>query len=244
MLNDTQRQRYSRNIASIGEEAQTILLESKVLIIGIGGLGSPVLHYLSAVGIGEIGIIDSDRVALDNLQRQVIYDETMIGRCKVNCAREKINKLNYDVKINAYNKAFDATNAQDMISQYDIIIDCSDNFETRFLLNRVCYNAQKPFVSGAAVDFQGYAAIFKSNFPCYQCFCAQIPDKNTKPNCISNGIIGSITGIIGGLQAQIAICEILDIGCKYHGYLFRFNGLNFIFNKTQMVKDPKCPICR
>lgn len=241
--------RYSRNIAlpEIGRDGQDTLFNSSVLVIGAGGLGSPVMLYLAASGVGKIGIIDGDRVELSNLQRQILYGDNSIGKSKVTEAAKRINELNPNVSVITYKKRLDKKNAAEIISEYDIIADCSDNFTTRFIINDTCLALKKPLISGAATGFSGQISTFKpylgTEHPCYCCFCPTLPPEDLLPNCLSGGVLGSITGVIGSIQATEIIKEILHIGQDLSGSIIIYDGLNGKIRKCALRKNKDCKVC-
>jgi len=231
-LNDGQLVRYSRNIklAEIGKAGQEKLLCSKVLVIGAGGLGSPLLLYLAAAGVGTIGIIDSDKVDLSNLQRQILHETSDIGIDKVESAKEALHDLNPEINIKTYCSRLDAGNIEEIIAGYDIIADGSDNFETRFLVNDTCYNLEKPLVSAAIAGFQGQLSTFKAyidgNHHCYRCIYPDMPPAEVMPSCAEYGVLGAVAGVMGTWQAIEVIKELLGIGETLSGNLIVFNALD------------------
>lgn len=248
MLPSSQK-RYSRNIAlaEIGSEGQDILSSASVLVIGAGGLGSPVMLYLTAAGIGKIGIVDSDRVELSNLQRQILFADSSIGKSKTSEAEKKINEFNPNVSITTYKKRLTELNAQEIISQYDIIADCSDNFTTRFIINDTCFALKKTLVWGAATGFKGQVSTFKAylgtEHPCYRCFCPTLPPEDLLPNCSSGGILGSVTGVIGSIQATEIIKELLSIGKSLSGSIIIYDALTGRIRNTTLKKNNNCNVC-
>ncbi|GBD92656.1 putative adenylyltransferase/sulfurtransferase MoeZ [bacterium BMS3Abin05] len=244
--------RYDRHIRldEIGEAGQICLNESKVLVIGTGGLGSPVALYLAAAGVGTIGLVDHDRVDLSNLQRQVLHSTQDIGRPKVDSAAEKLQKLNPDLMIQKYKDYLNKENALEIISKYDIVVDGSDNFPTRFLLNDACYMLKKPLVFGAVLEFQGQVTIFtqEEDSACYRCLFPEAPDPALAPTCAQAGVLGVLTGIIGSVQASEAIKSILKIEEKGFGRhlknrIWNFNALTSTAEVLPIHKDPDCPLC-
>ena len=246
-LNDKDIDRYSRNILlpEIGGEGQYKLLQAKVLIIGMGGLGSPLLMYLAAAGIGNITIIDSDKVELSNLQRQVIHNTYNIGKFKVDSAKNFIDQINPEINITKINSRIDEHNINDLISKNDVIADGSDNFKTRFLVADTCYKLKKTLVSAAITKYEGQISTWKNNkeLPCYRCLFANEPINNNTNNCSSNGVLGSIGGVFGSLQATEVIKETLKIGTSLAGFLNIYDLLNNTFRKIKIVKDPNCQLC-
>ena len=246
-LNDKDINRYSRNILlpEIGGEGQYKLLQAKVLIIGMGGLGSPLLMYLAAAGIGNITIMDSDKVELSNLQRQVIHNTYNIGKFKVDSAKNFIDQINPEINITKINSRIDEHNINDLISKNDIIADGSDNFKTRFLVADTCYKLKKTLVSAAITKYEGQISTWKNSeeLPCYRCLFANEPIDNNSNNCSNNGVLGSIGGVFGSLQATEVIKETLKIGNSLAGFLNIYDLLNNTFRKIKIVKDPNCQIC-
>lgn len=243
ILRDDQIERYSRHILlpEIGGLGQKKLLSSKVLVIGAGGLGSPLLLYLAAAGIGTIGLIDDDVVELSNLQRQILHNEKTIGKKKTMSAVKLLNSLNSDVKIHPYTERLTSKNAEKIIALYDIVADGSDNFLTRLLVNDICFKTRKTLVSAAVLRFGGQLATFKSHSgPCYRCLYPEVHDQDDIPNCGESGIIGSMAGIMGSLQATEVIKELLEIGSSLSGYLLLVDGLTSTFRKIILPQDPSC----
>ncbi len=248
MLSEQDKQRYLRNIIlpEIGEEGQLKLLNSKVLVIGAGGLGSAILFYLSCAGIGNIGIADDDKVELSNLQRQIIHNQNDLGILKVSSAQQKIHNLNSQLKIDIYPCRIDYENLQSIAKNYDFIVDGSDNFYTRFVINKICHKLQKPMIYGAVKGFIGQVSIFKSyrdNNPCYACFNSNEVDKKFNLPLDEKGIIGAVAGNIGALQALNTIKEILQIGENLVGKILYHDFLNNNFRKINLKKNLSCKIC-
>jgi adenylyltransferase/sulfurtransferase len=246
-LTEEQIYRYSRNILlpEVGGVGQERLLRSKVFCVGAGGLGSPVALYLAAAGVGTIGIADSDQVDISNLQRQVLHFTDDIGRPKALSAREKLEKLNPDVNVVVYEEMITKKNIRDIIRNYDIILDGSDNFPTRYLVNDACYFEKKTLVSGAILRFEGQVSVFKPHAggPCYRCLYSEIPPAGMIPSCQEAGILGAVAGIIGTIQAVETLKEILQIGQTLAGRLLVFNALTMSVIDIKVKRDPKCPLC-
>ncbi len=246
---EEQIERYSRHIIlpEVGAEGQSKLLESKVFMIGAGGLGSPVAYYLAAAGVGTIGIADADVVDSSNLQRQIIHNQDRIGMPKVESARETMQALNPDVKVNTYNYFITEDNVREIIRDYDLIIDGCDNFPTRFLVNDACYFEKKPLISGAMFRFEGQVATFKPHqekgAPCYRCLYPEPPPAGLVPSCSEAGILGALAGAVGTIQAVEAIKELLGIGESLAGRLMVFDALRMEWKKLKLHKDPACPLC-
>jgi adenylyltransferase/sulfurtransferase len=216
----------------MGEAGQTKLAVAKVLIVGVGGLGCPVALYLAAAGVGQIGIVDEDRIEIHNLQRQILYDTYYLGRPKVEIAAEKLVELNDEIKITAYDLKLNINNAKELIEKYDIIADCSDNFEARFLLNDVCMELGKTLVSAAVAGFEGQLYTFKAGIANYRDIYDE-PPEGLIPSCSQNGIMGSVCGAVGSMQATEIIKEICGIGKSLAG---SFLSCNFLTNTIKTIK--------
>jgi len=246
---EEQIKRYSRHIIlpEVGGKGQEKLLKSKVLVIGAGGLGSPSLYYLAAAGVGTIGIVDFDVVDFSNLQRQILHNTERVGTPKVESAKKTLEALNPDVKVVAYNTKIQKSNVMDIIKDYDIVLDGSDNFPTRFLVNDACYFLGKPLVSAAILRFEGQLTVFdykdKQNSPCYRCLFPEPPPPGLVPSCQEAGLLGVVGGIMGTLQANEALKLILGIGEPLVGKLLVFDALATEFNIVKLRKDKACPLC-
>ncbi len=241
--------RYARHIIldEVGEEGQIKLLQSRVLIIGAGGLGSPVLMYLAAAGVGTLGVIDDDVVDITNLQRQIAHNTARIGTPKVDSATETIAALNPEIKVNGYNERLTAANARAIIADYDLVADGSDNFATRFLVNDACYLAKTPLVSAALLRFEGQISTFKAYLggeePCYRCIFREAPPPGLIPTCAEGGVLGAVAGAMGSIQAVEVIKELLGIGESLSGSLVLYDALTATFRKIKVKPDPECPLC-
>ena len=246
---EEQIKRYARHIIlpEVGGKGQEKLLNSKVLVIGAGGLGSPAILYLAAAGVGTIGIVDFDVVDFSNLQRQIIHNTERVGTPKVESARRTVEMLNPDVKVITYNTRISKENIMDIIKDYDVVLDGTDNFPTRFLINDACYFAGKPLVSAAMLRFEGQVSVFdfrnKEQSPCYRCLFPEPPPPGLVPSCQEAGILGSIGGIMGCIQATEAIKLILGIGEPLVGKLLIMDALSMDFRKVKLRRDPNCPLC-
>ena len=247
-LNKKIIERYSRQIIlkDIGILGQKKILSSRVLIIGAGGLGSPVIEFLSRAGVGSLGIIDDDKVSLSNLHRQGLYNTSDIGRFKVKIAENKIKKINPNTKVTIYKIRLSNNNFKKIINNYDYVVDGSDNFETKFLINDFCLKFKKVLVTGAISKFDGH--IFTFNFkdkkiPCLRCFFQESNISDNLLNCESEGILGTIAGIVGTIQANEVLKKILNIGIGLDGYIFILDLLNLNFRKVKLKKRKNC-ICR
>lgn len=245
-LTREQLDRYSRHVLlpQIGVEGQKRLLGARVLIIGAGGLGSPAAIYLAAAGIGTIGIIDSDTVEISNLQRQILHTTETAGRPKLTSAQARIHSLNPDVRFIAHNTRLDSTNALDIIGGYDIVVDGSDNFPTRYLSNDACVLLDKPNIYGAIHQFQGQASVFlPRKGPCYRCLFPEPPSPGSVPTCAEAGVLGVLPGVIGLLQATETIKLILGLGGSLAGRLLLYDALEMQFRTVNLRRDPLCPVC-
>ncbi len=231
-------------MAEVGGEGQEKISNSKVLVLGAGGLGSPVALYLAAAGVGTIGIVDNDVVDLSNLQRQILHHTSDIGRSKIESAEDKLTAINPDLKINTYKTFVNSTNIMEIISDYDVVIDGTDNFPTRFLVNDACVMAGKPLAHGAILRFDGQAfTIVPHEGPCYRCIFREPPPAGSVPNCSQAGILGAVAGIIGSIQATEALKVILGKGKLLVGRLLILDALDMTVRETRIRKDPECPIC-
>ncbi|WND03349.1 HesA/MoeB/ThiF family protein [Temperatibacter marinus] len=248
-LTDDQLDRYSRHLVlrELGGAGQLKLLKAKVLVIGAGGLGSPLLHYLAAAGIGTLGIIDHDSVDLSNLQRQTIHKTENIGTSKTESARQAIHSLNPDVCVQTYPYKITANNAKALIGEYDIVADGCDNFETRLLVSDMCVALKKPLVSAALGPFDGQLAVFKPHageaLPCYRCFVPSAPPRSEARSCSDVGIIGALAGVMGSMQALEVIREISDFGPSTAGQITFFDAMTLKSRMVKLPKDPACSAC-
>ena len=246
-LTDQQIQRYSRHIIlnEVGGKGQKKLSRAKVLIIGAGGLGSPAGLYLAAAGIGTIGLVDGDVVDLSNLQRQILHTTATVGRLKVESGQQTLSALNPDSTIKTYQYHVDAANILGLIQDYDIILDGSDNFTTRFLVNDACFFGKKTLISGSIFRFEGQLTTIKPHegYPCYRCLYPEPPPAGLVPSCQEAGVLGVLAGTIGVLQASEAIKEILNIGETLADKLLLYDALEMTFRKVSRPKDPDCPLC-
>lgn len=251
-FSDDQIQRYARHILlpQVGGHGQEKLLNSKVLVIGAGGLGSPVLMYLAAAGVGTIGVIDDDHVELSNLQRQIAHTTDSVGTPKVESAVRTLKAINPDVNVIAYKERFGPANALELIGAYDLVTDGSDNFATRFLVNDAAYFARRPLVTGAILRFDGQVATF-NNFPggehtdgpCYRCIFREPPPPGQIPSCSEAGVLGALCGTVGSLQTTEILKELLGIGDSLSGALLVYDALATQFRRITVKRDPGCPLC-
>jgi molybdopterin/thiamine biosynthesis adenylyltransferase/rhodanese-related sulfurtransferase len=246
MMTEAQSKRYSRHllIPEVGEQGQFKLLDSKVLLIGAGGLGSPAAYYLAAAGVGTLGIIDADVVEESNLQRQILHNTKRVGQYKAESAKESIEALNPDVKVITYIERLDETNVASIIADYDVIIDGTDNFPTRYLLNDAALIANKPVVHGSVFRFEGQVTVFKPyEGPCYRCLYPEPPPAALAPSCAEAGVLGVLPGVIGTLQAVETIKLLLDIGDPLVGRMMTYDALAGEFSELRLFRDPNCPAC-
>lgn len=242
-----QLERYSRHIIlkEVGVKGQKKLLNAKVLIIGAGGLGAPAAMYLAAAGVGTIGIADADEVDLSNLQRQVIHTASDIGKAKVRSAKETMNAINPDINVNTYRMFVTSENIMELIADYDFIIDGTDNFPAKFLINDACVMAKKPFSHAGIIRFQGQLMTYvPGEGPCYRCVFKNPPPKDAVPTCKQAGVIGAMGGVIGSLQAMEAIKYIVGQGELLTGRLLTYDALKMQFRTVKLPKDNHCAICR
>ena len=246
-LSQEEINRYSRHLIlpEVGLKGQLKLKNSKVLVVGTGALGSPVLLYLSAAGIGTIGIIDFDTVDESNLQRQIIHSTNEIGNPKVNSAKSRINSINPNIDVIAYNDKLTSKNALEIIKDFDVVVDGTDNFQTRYLINDACVFLNKPFVYGAIFRFEGQSTVFNAdkNSLCYRCIFPEPPKAGLVPSCSEAGVLGVLPGIIGTIQASETIKTVLEIGETLKGRLLTLNALKMDFKDYKIKKDENCKVC-
>ena len=246
IMKNEQLERYSRNILlkEIGIKGQEKLLSSKVLVIGAGGLGSPAIMYLAEAGIGTIGIADKDAVELTNLNRQIIHTTDNVGKSKTESAKDTITKLNPNINIKLHNGLITKDNISNIISEYDFIIDATDNFETKFLINDYCVLNKKPFSHAGVVGLQGQLMTYVPGSCCYRCVFKEPPPKDCVPTCSQAGILGAVAGVTGTLQAIEAVKYLLSIGKLLTGYLLTYDALTCEFRKIKLPeRDKDCPVC-
>ncbi|MDX6495641.1 MAG: sulfur-carrier protein adenylyltransferase/sulfurtransferase [Gaiellales bacterium] len=245
-LSAQQLERYSRHtlIPEVGEEGQLKLLDSKVLLIGAGGLGSPAAMYLAAAGVGTLGIIDGDVVDRSNLQRQILHTEDRIGMAKVDSAEKTLKALNPEVKVVKYTERMTSENVMDVITGYDVIVDGTDNFPTRYLLNDASLVANIPVVHGSIYQFEGSVTVYAPRVgPCYRCQYPEPPPPELAPSCAEGGVLGVLPGVVGTLQATEAIKLLLGVGDPLIGRQLRYDALSMEFVELRMHRDPQCPVC-
>lgn len=251
-LTPSEIERYKRHLVlrDVGGQGQQKLKASCVLVIGAGGLGSPVILYLAAAGVGTLGIIDDDRVSLSNLQRQIVHDTAHVGLAKVESAKDMVARINPHVTMRTHDTRLTAANALEILREYDLVVDGSDNFATRYLVSDACYLAKKPLVFGAVGPFDGYVTTFKPHetapdgkpWPTYRCLFPESPPPGTVANCAEVGVLGAVVGVIGTLQATEALKELLGIGETLAGRLMIYDALGQRFEQVKVAWDPDNPL--
>ena len=246
-LNSEDLARYSRHLLlpELKAAGQRRIKAARVLCIGAGGLGSPAALYLAAAGVGTIGFVDFDRVDISNLQRQVLYGTNDVGRQKLGAATERIRETNPNVEVVSHDCRFTSENAQEVVAPYDVVIDGSDNFPTRYLSNDVCVFARKPNIYGSVFRFEGQASVFAPHLggPCYRCLFPEPPPPGAAPSCAEAGVLGVLPGIIGLVQATEALKLIVGEGEPLIGRLLHFDALKMKFREFKLRRDPECPVC-
>jgi molybdopterin-synthase adenylyltransferase len=248
-LSEQQFQRYARHLIldEVGEEGQEKLLAARVLVVGAGGLGSPMLLYLAAAGVGTLGIIDNDRVDLTNLQRQIVHATARVGDLKVDSARASLAAVNDDIRIETHAARLAPENAADVLAGYDLVADGSDNFATRYLLTEQCFRLKKPLIAAALSPFEGQLSTFRpylgASHPCYRCLFREPPPPDMVPRCEEAGILGAVAGVMGTLQAVEVLKELLGLGDSLDGTLLIYDALRVRFHRIRIAKDPDCPTC-
>jgi len=248
-ISDEQLMRYARHVVleEVGEEGQIKLLGSSVLVIGAGGLGSPVLMYLAAAGVGTLGVVDDDVVDITNLQRQIVHETKDIDRPKVESAAARLRAINPEVMVNRHSCRIVPENAIEMIGQYDLVLDGSDNFDTRYMINDACFLAKTTLVSAALLRFEGQITTIKAykrdEAPCYRCIFPRPPAPGTVPRCEQAGIFGSVAGVLGTMQATEALKELLGIGRSLSGRLVLYDAMNSDIRSLKVRPDPACALC-
>ena len=248
-LNDEQFHRYARHLIldEVGEEGQEKLLESRVLVVGAGGLGAPLLMYLAAAGVGTLGIVDDDEVDLTNLQRQIVHATGSVGRRKTESAKETIAALNPGIDVVTHDMRLDADNAAEIIAGYDLVADGSDNFDTRYLLNELCYQAGIPLVAAAMLRFEGQLFTFRRDddapTACYRCIFPEAPPEDLVPRCEEAGILGALAGVMGTLQTTEVLKELLGLGESLAGRMLIYDALNTGFHTINVPRNPDCALC-
>ena len=250
MLTADQRERYLRHILlkEVGAQGQQKLRASRVLVVGAGGLGAPMLSYLAGAGVGAIGIADDDVVALSNLQRQVIFGTGDIGAAKTRAAAAAIARLNPEVSVVEHPVRLDETNARAIVAGYDIVAEGIDSFDGRYAINRACIAARVPLVSAAVGRFEGQLSVFKPfagpGLACYRCLVPEAPPREEQVNCAEEGVLGPVTGVMGALAAMEVLKEILGLGDSLAGRLLLYDGMSGAFRAAKLPADPRCPDCK
>jgi molybdopterin/thiamine biosynthesis adenylyltransferase len=244
-LTPEQVKRYSRHIimGDVGSSGQRKLMQSKALIVGAGGLGSPSAIYLALAGVGTVGIVDFDVVEISNLQRQILHHSGDIGRPKIQSAIDNIYAYNPDVKVVPHEVRLESDNAMEIISQYDLVINGADNFATRYLVNDACYLLNKPLVDGSILIFDGQATVFLPGQGCYRCLFPSPPPPGMVPNCAEAGVLGALTGLVGSIQATEALKYFLGIGESLSSRLLLIDALSMSFREVRLKRNPACPLC-
>ncbi|MCL0031183.1 MAG: molybdopterin-synthase adenylyltransferase MoeB [Dehalococcoidia bacterium] len=244
-LTPSQVERYSRHLImpNVGSVGQRKLINSKILVVGAGGLGSPVSLYLALAGVGTIGIIDFDVVEITNLQRQILHGDSDIGRRKVISAKETLERHNPEVKVITHEAPLNADNAMGIISNYDIVINGADNFATRYLVNDACYLSNKPLVDGAILVFDGQATTYVPGSGCYRCMFPDPPPPGEVPNCAEAGVIGALPGLVGSIQALEAIKLTMGIGETLTSRMLLIDALSMEFREIKVRRNPSCKLC-
>jgi molybdopterin/thiamine biosynthesis adenylyltransferase/rhodanese-related sulfurtransferase len=245
-LNADQRNRYARHLLlpEVGVEGQVKLLDSKVLLLGAGGLGSPAALYLAAAGVGTLGIVDMDEVDASNLQRQILHNIDRVGQRKVDSAKTTLTAINPDVNVIGYDTRLSADNVLELIDGYDVIVDGADNFPSRYLLNDASLKKRIPVVHGSIFRFEGQATVFDPyNGPCYRCLIPEPPPPDLAPSCAEAGVLGVLPGIIGSIQALETVKLLLGLGESLRGRLLAYDAFEQSFRTFKVLRDPKCPAC-
>ena len=244
-LTPQQVKRYSRHIImnDVGSKGQRQLMQSKALIIGAGGLGSPSAVYLALAGVGTIGIVDFDVVELSNLQRQILHHTPDVGRPKVISARDNLLAYNPDLNVVLHETRLESHNAMEIIGQYDVVINGADNFATRYLVIDACYLLRKPLVDGSILIFDGQATVFLPGEGCYRCLFPSPPPPGMVPNCAEAGVLGALTGLVGSIQATEALKLLLGIGKSLSSRLLLIDALDMSFREFRLRRNPECPLC-
>ena len=244
-LTPRQLDRYSRHVImdDVGPEGQADIRDAAVLVVGAGGLGTPVIQYLAAAGVGRLGIADDDVVERSNLQRQVIHGVDDVGRPKVDSAAEAVAALNPDVEVERHETQVTAGNVEALVADHDVVVDCSDNFPTRFLLNDACVLADTPLVHGAVYQFEGQATTIDGGRPCYRCLFPEAPPEGAVPDCATAGVLGVLPGTIGTIQATEVLKLLLDVGEPLTGRLLVYDARDLTAETVPIRPNPDCPVC-
>ena len=245
MLSDEELARYARHLVlrQVGGAGQAAIAAARVLVVGAGGLGSPCALYLAAAGVGTIGLVDDDTVSLSNLQRQILFRTSDVGRAKVEAGSKALKALNPGVRIDVHATRVTAANVMALIGDYDIIADGTDNFPARFLLNDACFFAKKPLVSAAVTEFEGQLAVYAPGGPCYRCLFPAPPPPGTVPPCSEAGVLGAAAGVMGSLQALEVLKLAGGFGQPLTGKILTYKALSAEFRIATLARDPACPLC-
>ncbi|ELY94059.1 SAMP-activating enzyme E1 [Natrialba taiwanensis] len=250
-LDATQLDRYSRHVImdEIGPEGQQRLLEGSILVVGAGGLGAPAIQYLAAAGVGRLGIVDDDIVERSNLQRQIVHRDEDVGRPKVDSAADYVAALNPDIDIETHETRLTAANVTELVADYDLVLDASDNFATRYLLNDHCVLTETPLCHGAIYRFEGQVTTFTNERsgdddpPCYRCIFPEAPEPGTVPDCATTGVLGVLPGTVGCIQATEAVKYLLGKGDLLEGRLLLYDAMDMTFETVDVLSNPSCPVC-
>ena len=244
-LDATQLDRYSRHIIleEVGPEGQKALLDTDVVVVGAGGLGAPAIQYLAAAGVGTLGVVDDDVVERSNLQRQVIHADADVGTPKAESAETFVERLNPDVTVEARQTRLEPEDASALVSEYDVVVDASDNFPTRYMLNDACRLEEKPLVHGSIYKFEGQATTLVPDGPCYRCLFPEAPEPGTVPDCATTGVLGVLPGTVGCIQATEAVKLALDAGETLDGRLLFYDAMDMSFETVPYRRNPDCPVC-
>ncbi|SDR40356.1 SAMP-activating enzyme E1 [Natronobacterium texcoconense] len=250
-LDATQLDRYSRHVImdEVGPEGQKRLLDGSVLVVGAGGLGSPAIQYLAAAGVGRLGIVDDDVVERSNLQRQIVHGDADVDRPKVESAADYVEALNPDVDVETYETRLTADNVADLVADYDVVLDASDNFATRYLLNDHCVLTETPLSHGAIYRFEGQVTTFTNERtgdddpPCYRCIFPEAPEPGTVPDCATTGVLGVLPGTVGCIQATEVVKYLIGKGESLEGRLLMYDAMDMSFETVDVLSNPDCPVC-
>ncbi len=242
-LTPAEIERYSRQLLLLGPKGQRALRDKSVLIVGLGGLGAPAALYLAASGVGRLGLLDDGRVELSNLQRQIIYNMTDVGRPKVAAAQEKLKAFNPQIELAAHPVRLSSPNALEILKSYDVILDGSDNFPTRYLVNDACVILKKPNIHGSILGWDGQVTAFVPGGPCYRCLYPKPPAPGTVPSCAAAGVMGTIAGLVGVIQANEALKVLLADSSQLQGRLMLIDARRLSFTEVTLQRDPHCAVC-
>jgi adenylyltransferase/sulfurtransferase len=244
-LDATQLDRYSRHIImdEVGQEGQAALLDASVLVVGAGGLGSPAIEYLAAAGVGHLGIADDDVVERSNLQRQVVHGDDDVGRPKVESAADFVADLNPDVTVTTHELRVEPENVVDLVADYDFVVDATDNFRTRYLVNDACTLAEIPFSHGAIYKFEGQVTTVTPGGPCYRCLFPEAPPEGMVADCASTGVLGVLPGTVGCIQATEAVKAVVGVGDLLEGRMLFYDAMDMTFEELEYRQNPECPVC-